>query len=150
MDIVRVIENSKTGQNDRPVQKIIVSDCGEIQPGQDDGVPVPEDGDKYPLYPEDYEAQADGEIPPNEFLDIAEKIKALGTDLYKKSEFEKAEVKYMKAVRYVNAIHPSPETISEAEFNQEQKIRFYALKVSSLLNAALVCRSINSVHLFLR
>ena len=141
MDIVRQIEHSATGANDRPVEEIIVADCGEIMPGEDDGIPVPADGDVHPLYPEDYEAQADREIPPNEYLDITEKIKAMGTEFYKKSDFENAEVKYMKAVRYVNAIHPSPESISESEFSTEQKQRFYSLKVSCLLNAALVTYS---------
>ena len=137
MDIVRQIEHFKTGANDRPVEEIIVAGCGEILPGEDDGITIA-DGDEHPMYPEDYEAQFDNEVPPNDYLGIAEKIKAMGTDLYKKSEFENAEMKYMKAVRYVNAIHPSPESISESEFSTEQKQKFYSLKVSCLLNAALV------------
>jgi peptidyl-prolyl isomerase D len=48
--IVRAIENLPTSA-DKPVQDVVIVDCGELAEGESDGIPVPADGDKYDEYP---------------------------------------------------------------------------------------------------
>jgi cyclophilin family peptidyl-prolyl cis-trans isomerase len=40
MDVVRTIENLPTGQNDRPVQDVVIADCGELSV-HDQALPPP-------------------------------------------------------------------------------------------------------------
>ncbi|KAI8825210.1 peptidyl-prolyl cis-trans isomerase D [Fimicolochytrium jonesii] len=132
MNIVRRIENLET-ISDKPTEPVVIASCGELTPGQDDGVPTPTDGDVYEEYPEDMPGDADK--PAEEMLDIAGKVKVFGNEAFKKAEYRKAVEKYEKAVRYLNAIHPSPEDLEE--LSVEQKQTFFAIKVSCLLNSAM-------------
>jgi peptidyl-prolyl isomerase D len=51
-NLLRTIENTKTDSNDRPVEAVVIADCGELMEGEDDGVPdVAPDGDAYPDFP---------------------------------------------------------------------------------------------------
>lgn len=55
-NIVRLIEASKTGAQDKPLLSCIIANCGEILAGEDDGTAKYEDpNDPYPDYPEDME-----------------------------------------------------------------------------------------------
>ena len=45
-NIVRKMENVTT-TDDRPVDDVIIADCGELKEGEDDGVLPPADGDVY-------------------------------------------------------------------------------------------------------
>ncbi|KAJ3053371.1 peptidyl-prolyl cis-trans isomerase cpr6 [Rhizophlyctis rosea] len=130
MSLVRRIENLPT-KDDRPLQDVVIADCGELAEGQDDGVPVPADGDSYEEYPEDLP----DEKQPDELLKIAGEIKAFGNDLFKKGQFDAASEKYAKAVRYLDALHPAPEDLSELSI--EQKKAYFSIKVSSLLNRSM-------------
>ncbi|KAJ3087710.1 hypothetical protein HK102_010466, partial [Quaeritorhiza haematococci] len=140
MNIVRRIENIATGANDRPVVPVLIASAGEIPEGADDGVPPPEDGDLYADYPEDQplaEAKDENDISsqPREFSKIATECKAMGNELFKKGEYEKAVAKYEKAVRYSEAVHPSPEDIDELD--EAAKKTLISVVVSSSLNAAM-------------
>ena len=35
------------------IQDCVISDCGELAPGEDDGVPADETGDDFPTFPDD-------------------------------------------------------------------------------------------------
>lgn len=131
MSIVRRIESIPT-KSDKPVEDVVIYDCGELAEGQDDGVPVPNDGDPYDDYPDDMPEEKE----PAELLKIAAEIKAIGTDLFKKGEYAQAGLKYGKTVRYLDAIHPSPEDLEV--LNAEEKKTYFSLKVSSLLNQSMV------------
>jgi len=49
-DVVRAMEHVETeSENNRPLEAVVVVDCGELAPGADDGVPA--DGDGLPGYP---------------------------------------------------------------------------------------------------
>lgn len=37
--------------NDKPLQDAVISNCGELAEGEDDGIPVQEDGDNYEEFP---------------------------------------------------------------------------------------------------
>ncbi|KAI8591505.1 cyclophilin-like domain-containing protein [Geranomyces variabilis] len=130
MGLVRRIENIPT-TSDKPNEDVVISAAGVLAEGEDDGVPVPADGDPFEEYPEDMGSEIAAEV----LLDAATKIKAIGTDKFKKGEFGPAAEKYQKAVRYLHAIHPSPEDLEE--LSVEQKKTFFSLKISCLLNAAM-------------
>lgn len=42
MNVVRTVEHLKTNPQDKPLEDCVISDCGELKPGDDDGVPAPQ------------------------------------------------------------------------------------------------------------
>jgi len=110
----------------------LIAKCGELAPGEDDGVPELADGDKYEDYPEDDapEVQTDPQVA----LNIATEVKQSGAALYKEGKIAGALEKFEKGIRYLD-VHPvlpdgTPEALSTA---------YQALLASLLLNCALCC-----------
>ncbi|RKO92499.1 putative peptidylprolyl isomerase D, partial [Blyttiomyces helicus] len=132
MSVVRRIESLPTDKSDRPKSDIMIASCGELLPNEDDGIPPPTDGDLYEDYPED---MGTGEQAPAELLRIAGAVKTLGNDLFKRGEYGPAIEKYAKAVRYLNALHPSPEDVEGIEAADKKTL--FGIKTSSLLNTAM-------------
>lgn len=97
MGVVHEIENQKTDKSDKPLDDCVISECGVWTP--DMGVGGSND-DGYTDWPEDY----DGSKKPEDLMEVAKKIKAIGNDFFKKAEFIKAIKKYSKAIRYLNEI----------------------------------------------
>lgn len=120
-NLVRAIEHIPTS-NDKPVQDVVITDCGEFADGQDDGVPTEWGEDAVPDYPEDH--------PEHPFksedtvLKIAQSSKDSGNELYKKSEFAKAVAQYQKAINYINSLSD----------DSSSSTTLISLKISSLLN----------------
>jgi peptidyl-prolyl isomerase D len=110
-DIVREIENLPT-QSDKPVQPVTIADCGELDIGQDDGVPVPTDGDDIPAYPEDSDVKAE---ETDKILQIADKVRQIGNKLFSASDFAGAVKKYDKAIRYLNLSDADDGRIKQAK-----------------------------------
>ncbi|XP_031284633.1 peptidyl-prolyl cis-trans isomerase CYP40-like isoform X1 [Pistacia vera] len=100
MGVVRSIEHVTTGENDRPTVDVVITDCGEIPEGADDGISnFFKDGDIYPDWP------ADLDKSPNElswWMDAVDSIKAFGNEHYKKQDYKMALRKYRKALRYLD------------------------------------------------
>ncbi|KAI8844944.1 peptidyl-prolyl cis-trans isomerase [Chytridium lagenaria] len=128
MSIVRRIEKTEKGENDRPLLDCVIEDAGELMPG-DDGVVAKQDGDVYEDYPEDQFVGREEEAGPDELMKILETLRRLGMN------YKSAAEKYQKAVRYLNELNPSPEDIKELTF--EHKKQYFLIKVSSLLNTAM-------------
>ncbi|GAA5900615.1 hypothetical protein JCM6882_000922 [Rhodosporidiobolus microsporus] len=124
--LVRLMEEAPTS-NDTPNEDIIIADCGELAEG-DDGVIPDEFADGYEEYPSDDENDVNN---PTVTLEIAEKIKALGTDLFKKGNFKQAQKKYIKALRYLDR-HLA---LQERDLALEAKLT--TLRLSILLNSSL-------------
>jgi peptidyl-prolyl isomerase D len=61
----------------------------------------------------------------------------MGTSSFKAQNFDMAAQKYLKAARYLDAIHPDP--LDLTILDEAQKKEYFTLKVSCLLNAAMVC-----------
>jgi peptidyl-prolyl isomerase D len=120
--IVRKIENMEKGESDRPVEPCTIADCGELAEGADDGVPAPADGDELPDFPDDAGVEAEDGAG---ILQLAEKLKNLGNDHFKKVNFTAAIDKYEKALRYL--VHYSG---SDAD----TKTSMSAVKLSCYLN----------------
>ncbi|KAI8074676.1 peptidyl-prolyl cis-trans isomerase D [Gongronella butleri] len=125
--LVRLMENQPTS-SDKPLEDVVITDCGEIPEGADDGVQVPADGDAYEDFPED----ENPELEPSEILEIAGKIKAIGNDYFKKGEFDDAFKKYTKAIRYLNE-----KPAFDEEDPKDLPAKFAAIKVPCYLNKAM-------------
>ncbi|XP_067663824.1 peptidyl-prolyl cis-trans isomerase D-like [Haliotis asinina] len=104
MGIVSELENvEKNGE--KPVQECVISECGELQPGEDfqktkdDGT-----GDTYADFPID--AGLDFSLKDNKekIIEIALDIKKIGNTLFKEQKFAKAKRKYRKALRYLHTM----------------------------------------------
>lgn len=100
MDVVRELEEQKTGESDKPVKDCFISDCGELAPGEDDGFKIVDDGtgDIYPRHP----AEADLDIKDQEKVKEAVTIiKNSGNTYFKKQDYLTAQKKYTKALSYI-------------------------------------------------
>lgn len=129
--IIRAVENTKTGENDKPVEDVVITDCGELDPSfeveakQDDGT-----GDIYEDYPDDEENVDHGK--PEKGYEVCAKLKEIGTTQFKAQHKEMALAKYQKALRYVN------ELIPDEEQHPDLHKQYLKLKISLNLNIALV------------
>jgi len=128
---VRYLERVETRSGDAPVEPVVVSKCGELAEGEDDGVPEKDstDGDKYEDYPED--ESEDVHNSPEAALRIAQEIREIGNALFKAGKVHAALEKYEKSIRYLD-VHPVMDSIAE---NLRHPYR--ALLVPLLLNSAL-------------
>ncbi|GAB4837964.1 Peptidyl-prolyl cis-trans isomerase cyp40, variant 2 [Ancistrocladus abbreviatus] len=100
MGVVRSIEHVATDDNDRPTQDVVITDCGEIPEGEDDGIAnFFKDGDSYPDWPADLD-----EIPTelSWWMTAVDSIKAFGNEHFKKQDYKMALRKYRKALRYLD------------------------------------------------
>ncbi|KAL4400162.1 peptidyl-prolyl cis-trans isomerase Cpr6 [Malassezia pachydermatis] len=135
-DVVRHIEQSKTGANDRPVDDIKIAACGEFTPEQlqdasfDYGIKPDTTGDKYEPYPEDSELPL--EEKPETALEVAEDLKAIAAKLVGQGEWGLAREKYEKALRYLFVNPHLPESTDKTF-----AANYRALRTPLQLNAAL-------------
>jgi len=99
-DVVRTMERVPTSE-DRPVKDVVIADCGELQAGEPDGVPVPADGDTLPAYPED------SGLDFGKFDAVCEQLEAVrksGNTLFSEQKYEGAVAKYEKVLRYLSEL----------------------------------------------
>ncbi|KAG8368324.1 hypothetical protein BUALT_Bualt15G0033800 [Buddleja alternifolia] len=100
MGVVRSMEHVTTGENDYPTVDVVVSDCGEILEGADDGIAnFFKDGDLYPDWPTDLD---DNSSELSWWMTAVELIKGCGNEHFKKQDYKMALRKYRKALRYVD------------------------------------------------
>ncbi|KNC55269.1 peptidyl-prolyl cis-trans isomerase D [Thecamonas trahens ATCC 50062] len=96
MGVVREIEALETA-DDRPIDAVVIEDCGELAPGADDGIVNSSDpNDPYPKYPDDYDGS-------DKAVDIANTLRLQGNELFKAKAFDAAIAKYAKAIRYLKS-----------------------------------------------
>jgi len=98
-DVVRELENiDKEGE--KPIKECKIENCGELQPGEDDGVTIDDGtGDLVPDVPSesDYTTEKFDEL-----LSAIESVKAIGNEQFKSGNHKLALKKYRKAVKYIN------------------------------------------------
>ncbi|KAL8167393.1 hypothetical protein V2J09_008892 [Rumex salicifolius] len=114
MGVVRSIEHVNADGNNRPTQDVIISDCGEIPEGVDDGVVnFFNDGDEFPDWPTDLDKNPDD---ISWWMTSVDSIKAYGNvnkiqfcsllnvcyHLFQKQDYKMALRKYRKALRYLD------------------------------------------------
>jgi len=106
MGVVRTVEHTPTAGSDKPIRKCTIADCGVLAEGEDDGCPdIPEDGDVY----EDYPVDQTGLETTEQRLEAINKIKTIGNEYFKNGNFEKAQLKYEKVLRYLAEPANDPE-----------------------------------------
>ncbi|BGO90578.1 hypothetical protein NBRC10512_005298 [Rhodotorula toruloides] len=124
--VVRLIEESPVN-GDAPTEEILIADCGELAEGED-GVMADEFADGHEEYPSDDESDIND---PKTALKVAMEIKERGTDLFKKGNFEQAQKKYIKALRYLDR------HLDLQARDLELEGQFATLRLSILLNSSL-------------
>lgn len=136
--VVRTIEHTATGANDKPVQDVVITDCGELPATArlEDYIVTDGTGDPYEDFPDDEESVKAPDDDPGPPLAAAEKIKQIGTTLLKQGTTQDKKLlalaKYRKALRYINEYLPDPDKHPGA-YRQ-----FLKLKTALHLNIALV------------
>ncbi|KAF2358418.1 Cyclophilin-type peptidyl-prolyl cis-trans isomerase domain [Trinorchestia longiramus] len=101
--VVGVIEKTEV-MDEKPVQPVVIADCGELAEGADPGI-VEVDGteDIFPQYPEDLPpSQLDlYTAPMSNILEALNKIKASGNHHFKEQNYHEAIYKYRKCLCYI-------------------------------------------------
>ncbi|GAA5956795.1 hypothetical protein JCM3765_005739 [Sporobolomyces pararoseus] len=124
--LVRLMEDCPM-KGESPAEDIIIADCGQLAEGET-GIVADEFADGHEEYPSDDEADVDN---AEVVYGIADDVKTKGTDLFKKGNFEQAQKKYVKALRYLDRhrfLDPP---------NPELSAKYVTLRLSLLLNSSL-------------
>jgi len=148
-NVVQELENVKKN-GEKPSLECKVEDCGELQPGEDDGIVIDDGtGDKIPDAP----SESDFSVEKfDELISGIESIKSIGNEQFKLGNHKLALKKYRKAVRYINHFTKREEAvfdsdnedegdnemkvsqISDAELEKNDKLE--KIKIPCLLNSA--------------
>jgi len=154
VDIVKELEDiEKNGE--KPTEECKIEDCGELQPGEDDGTSADDGtGDILPRSPNESGLTVE---KFDELFTAIEGIKTIGNTKFKEGDHKIALAKYTKAVKYINhftkkvddvsfSSDDSEEDTTEKPNNDktsglsdaeiEQNGRLEKLKVPCLLNSA--------------
>ncbi|EFJ28988.1 hypothetical protein SELMODRAFT_92589 [Selaginella moellendorffii] len=128
MGVIRSMEHAITDDKDRPVNPLVVTECGELPEGADDGVSLFwKDGDIFPDWPADLPEQ------PEEsawWVSAVETVKSLGNDCFKRGDYKMALRKYRKALRYLDVCWEKEE-IDEEKSNNLRRIKSLVLTNSA-------------------
>lgn len=126
--VIRAVEQTPVGNNDCPVNDVIIADCGEIPEGEDDGVlNFFKDGDKYPDWPGDLDEK------PAElswWIDAVESAKSFGNEHFKNGNYKMALRKYRKAMHYLDKCWDNE------EIDEENSCRLRKIKSQILTNSS--------------
>ncbi|KAK3100451.1 hypothetical protein FSP39_020087 [Pinctada imbricata] len=116
MGVVKEIEQTQTGENDKPLEPCVISDCGELAPGQDDGVAIDDGtGDVHPDWPADSGINFSDTEEKDKVLQLVKSIKDCGNGAFKEQKFELAKKKYKKCMRYLNEVDNNMNLSEELE-----------------------------------
>lgn len=108
--VVRQVENTPVGANDKPEKSCVIVDCGELPEGADVDEftnKAPDSmGDSFEDFPDD-ELPAGEEWKGAQIAGIATKLKDMGAKAFKGGDASLALTKYEKALRYLHE-YPAP------------------------------------------
>jgi len=108
--LVRQLENTSTGSNDKPDKECVIEDCGELPAGtsvEEFTKKAPDStGDAYEDFPDDQLAEGE-DWKGTQIVAIAEDLKAMGGKAFKSGDLALGLEKYQKAIRYVQE-YPAP------------------------------------------
>ncbi|KAJ7369288.1 hypothetical protein OS493_040012 [Desmophyllum pertusum] len=116
MGVARQLENTPVDDS-KPFQPCVIDDCGEVLPGEDDGILV-DDGNRR------HAARLAKRTPgldfskTDEVLVAAEKLKSVGNEQFKAQNYEVAQKKYSKTLRYLNH-----EDSGDSDSDEDDKIK---------------------------
>lgn len=98
-DTVRLIEDQSVDETSKPQRPVLIVDCGELAPGQADGVEV-DPRDPYPSFP----ADCPQSLQVADKIAISNSIRNLGNEMFKQGKWHEALAKYSKALRYIQEV----------------------------------------------
>lgn len=108
--MIRQVENTAVGPNDKPEREIVIADCGEVPEGtnlEEYTKKAPDTtGDAYEDFPEDQLAKGE-EWKGTAIAKIATDLKDMGNKAFKNNEFALGLAKYQKGLRYLHE-YPTP------------------------------------------
>lgn len=108
--VVRRVENTPVGQQDKPEKECVIADCGELPEGTsvEEFVKKEPDmtGDAYEEFPEDQLAKGE-EWKGSQIVGIATELKEMGNKAFKGGDLQLGLGKYQKALRYLHE-YPTP------------------------------------------
>lgn len=117
MNVVRKMNHVTTGANDKPIDPVVIADCGVL-----DALPpiVPAaDGDTDPDYPED----AESPLNDSALIEAGDRIRQLGNNHFKNGDCLEAIAKYEKAARYLSGVN---KTSANAAIVNEKLVACYS------------------------
>jgi peptidyl-prolyl isomerase D len=145
-NIVRLLENIPTGENDVPKSLLVITDCGEVmdvpQSAADDAIfewcgPTHEaEPDNTPAYPVDDPR----DLTSYEVVDLAKNWRSRGNEFFKDSNWQNACSYYSKAIRYIDSRF-------DVEKDQTSKDSLGEAKALCLLNKSMACLKLNDAAL---
>lgn len=125
MGVVKMLECIDT-KDDTPVKPCIIADCGEHKDGDSWGNAAnDETGDVHPDFPEDSDIDFKD---VDKVLSVAEDLKNVGNNLFKKQDWKGAVQKYSKALRYLE--------VGEDQMEEEVQQKLEPTVLSCFLNTA--------------
>lgn len=133
-NVVRALENTKTGANDKPNLECIIADCGELQGEEAANAHIraaDKTGDPYEDFPEDQNRE--GDWKGAKIIKIANKLKEIGTKSFKEGDLDTGLSKYQKGLRY---LHEYPEALESDAPDTGSQLE--SLKISLHCNSALL------------
>lgn len=157
--IVRQIEDTPTDGGDKPQEKIIIANCGELSPEEviDSSKKADAAGDAYEDHPSDEEEDVH---KPEISLKIASDLRSIGTNAFKKGDYAVASKKCTHLslfLRLSRSVLKHPKTSDQKalkyllvnpvlpEGNRELEVQTINLKLSLYLNSAQACLKQNTV-----
>ena len=134
--VVRQVENTPVGANDVPEKPCVIEDCGELGPDEDLAKFTQREpdstGDKYEDFPDD-ELESGEEWKGTRIIEIAEDLKAKGSQAFKEGKLELALSKYQKGLRY---LHEYPTALEGDPSDTQSKLA--KLKIALHNNSSLL------------
>lgn len=142
--IVRTIENNPTGEQDKPIEPVVIEACGQLAADDPFLTEAPSaDGDVYEDFPEDEDRDVQNQ--PTISLEIATKVREIGNKLFKEGKVKEALGKWQKSLRYLD-VHP----VLPDDATEELKTSFNGLRAPLLLNIALAATKTSQGSLAVR
>ncbi|TKA30660.1 41 kDa peptidyl-prolyl cis-trans isomerase [Salinomyces thailandicus] len=134
--VIRRVENTTVGENDKPEKECVIQDCGELPEGADVEAfakKAPDStGDAYEDFPEDQLAQGE-EWKGTDIVKIATDLKDMGNKAFKGGDLQVGLDKYQKALRY---LHEYPVPLEKDP--KDLAMQLNQLKISLHLNSGML------------
>lgn len=134
--VVRQVENTPVGANDKPEKDCMIEDCGEVPAGASISEltqkKADSTGDAYEDFPED-QKPGDEDWKGTELVKIVDDLKSMGNAAFKGGDLDLALGKYQKALRYLHE-YPVPLESDPAELGAQLN----KLKISLHTNSSML------------
>ncbi|KAJ3374387.1 peptidyl-prolyl cis-trans isomerase cpr6 [Allomyces arbusculus] len=149
-NIVRTVENTKTGASDKPLRDVVIADCGELTGAAlAESIaadakfewcgPLGADGDNSPDFPEDL---GSNKLTAATVVPLAADLRARGNAAFKAADYAGASRAYAKAERYLDAVSDKTEEVTAAKIPCVLNRAMCALKLAQFADAVSAAESV--------